>query len=369
MIKSISVSALKSIKELSIDCSRLNLFVGTNSSGKSTFLQALLLLKQHKLNGRYISLGDFREVRNYSLPNNSIKLEVTQTGTCQTEGLEYIEDKERDSYSADMYCVKSNGEHEPIEEAGDSFILSSDKFHYLSCHRIGVNDIYSKNMMDEKDFGIDGEYALAYLLKNEGENIDEELLVKDNSITNSLLEQVNYWLYNIVNMRLSIDDIKKTNYLQVKYNNNPANASSEALYCRPVNVGSGISYLISIIITCLGSEKDSVIIIENPEIHLHPKAQSRLCDFLYFVSKAERQIFVETHSDHKFNGIRAGVATSQIDRDDISVNFFALNKKYETESSSILFGENGNFTGTNKSMGLDDLFDQFDLDLDRMLGL
>lgn len=85
MIKSISVSALKSIKELSIDCSRLNLFVGTNSSGKSTFLQALLLLKQHKLNGRYISLGDFREVRNYSLPNNSIKLEVTQTGTCQTE--------------------------------------------------------------------------------------------------------------------------------------------------------------------------------------------------------------------------------------------------------------------------------------------
>ena len=187
--------------------------------------------------------------------------------------------------------------------------------------------------------------------------------MKDNSITNSLLEQVNYWLYNIVNMRLSIDDIKKTNYLQVKYNNNPANASSEALYCRPVNVGSGISYLISIIITCLGSEKDSVIIIENPEIHLHPKAQSRLCDFLYFVSKAERQIFVETHSDHIFNGIRAGVATSQIDRDDISVNFFALNKKYETESSSILFGENGNFTGTNKSMGLDDLFDQFDLDL------
>lgn len=90
--------------------------------------------------------------------------------------------------------------------------------------------------------------------------------------------------------------------------------------------------MISIIITCLGSEKDSVIIIENPEIHLHPKAQSRLCDFLYFVSKAERQIFVETHSDHIFNGIRAGVATSQIDRDDISVNFFALNKNMKQKA-------------------------------------
>ena len=68
MIKSVNVSAMKSIKEMKIDCKELNLFVGTNSSGKSTFLQALLLLKQHKLNGRYISLGDFREVRNYSLP-------------------------------------------------------------------------------------------------------------------------------------------------------------------------------------------------------------------------------------------------------------------------------------------------------------
>lgn len=51
MIKSVNVSAMKSIKEMKIDCKELNLFVGTNSSGKSTFLQALLLLKQHKLNG------------------------------------------------------------------------------------------------------------------------------------------------------------------------------------------------------------------------------------------------------------------------------------------------------------------------------
>ena len=369
MIKSINVSALKSIKEMNVDCKGLNLLVGTNSSGKSTFLQALLLLKQHKLNGRYISLGDFREVRNYSLPNNSIKIEIVQSHTCQTEVVEYIEDKERDTYNVDMYCLNSNGEHEKIEESSDSFIFNSNKFHYLSCHRIGVNDIYSKNMMDEKDFGIDGEYTLAYLLKNEGKNIDKELLVEDSGITSSLLDQVNYWLYYIVNMKLSINDIKKTNYLQVKYNNNPSNASSEALFCRPVNVGSGISYLISIIIACLGSEEEAVLIIENPEIHLHPKAQSRLCDFLYFVSKAKRQIFVETHSDHIFNGLRAGVATSQIAGDDISVNFFALNDRYETENSSIIFGANGNITGENKNMSLNDLFDQFDLDLDRMLGL
>lgn len=88
----------------------------------------------------------------------------------------------------------------------------------------------------------------------------QDLTVQDDTITNSLLEQVNYWMDYIVGTTLHISDIKKTNYLQVKYSNNPANASSEALYCRPANVGAGISYLISVIITCLGSEEKSVII-------------------------------------------------------------------------------------------------------------
>ena len=157
--------------------------------------------------------------------------------------------------------------------------------------------------------------------------------------------------------------------LQVKYNNNPANAVSEALYCRPVNVGSGISYLISIIILCLGAESDSVIIIENPEIHLHPKAQSKLCEFLYFVSQSGRQLFIETHSDHIFNGLRVGVANGSMNQEDISVNFFAMNEQYETQCNPIIFKEYGKIVGTNGDMDRDDLFDQFEIDLNRMFGL
>ena len=46
MIDKVHILALKSIKDLSVECSKLNLFVGTNSSGKSTFLHALLALTQ-----------------------------------------------------------------------------------------------------------------------------------------------------------------------------------------------------------------------------------------------------------------------------------------------------------------------------------
>lgn len=375
MIDKIRIVALKSIRDLEVKCSKLNLFVGTNSSGKSTFLQALLLLTQQELNGKYISIGDFREVRNYYMPNSPIRIEMLEKNKTKKVWIEFVEDKEKEAYSIrtswDEFSIldvmgMADGVIDPEQS---DFLFEEFGFHYLSCHRMGVNDIYTKNMLNESDFGIDGEYALAYLLKNESEPVANELVVEDLDVTNSLLEQVNYWLNYIVGTTLSINDLKKTNYLQVKYNNNPANASSEALYCRPINVGSGISYLISIIISCLGAENDSIIIIENPEIHLHPKAQSRLCDFLCFVSKSGRQLFVETHSDHIFNGLRVGVATEKILQEDVSINFFAMNEQYETRCNPIIFKEYGKIIGTNKDMDINDLFDQFEIDLNRMLGL
>lgn len=372
MISKVRVRALKSIRDLSVECSNFNLFVGTNSSGKSTFLQALLVAAQEELNGKYISLGEFREARNYSMLNSPIEIEITEKDKKLPAWIKFTENEEKEGYviekiSEEMLLNSSDTEYIDPEQ---SLLPEEDfYFHYLSCHRIGVDDIYKKNMMEETDFGIDGEYAFAYLLRNEESVVDEKLSVRKSDVTNSLLGQVNYWLDYIVGTTLSINDLKKTNYLQVKYNNNPANFSSDALYCRPVNVGSGISYLISILISCLGLEEGSIIIIENPEIHLHPKAQSRLCEFLYHVSKAGRQLFVESHSDHIFNGLRVGVAREEIKQEEITVNFFAMNEKYETQCNPVIFGEYGKITGTNGAMDIDDLFDQFEIDMDKMLGL
>ena len=376
MVSKIHVSALKSIKNLEIECSGLNLLVGRNSSGKSTFLQALLLYAQRKLDGKYISVGEFREARNYNMPNEKIRIELYEKNKTKPDWIEFIEDKENDSYNINScienYNLKSlknlMGKDNDLEEQAVCKFDDSN-FHYLSCHRIGVNDIYKKNMINETDFGIDGEYALAYLLKNEGETVKEDLIANDPNFTSTLLGQVNYWMNYIVDTSLLLTDLKKTNYLQVKYNNNPKNKLSDALYCRPINIGSGVSYLISIIISCLASNRKDVIIIENPEIHLHPKAQSRLCEFLYFISKTNRQIFVETHSDHIFNGLRVGIATKYMKQEDISVNFFALDEKNETQCNHIVFGDYGKVIGTNNNMDINDLFDQFDIDLDRMLGI
>lgn len=363
MIKRVHIMSLKSIKDMTVECAKLNLLTGTNSSGKSTFIQALLMLEQCDLNGRYVSIGEFREAKNYNAPSAAISIEAWLDN--EEEPVQVLFEEERGGGHGDYNVILRNG----VKAILDRGIPQLPQLHYLSCQRIGVSDVYLKGMAGQDEFGINGEYALSFLLKNADMPVRDSLIAPDQSITNSLLDQVNYWLRYIVGTTVSVSDIQKTNHLQVKYNNNPKNASSESMYCRPSNLGSGISYLISIVILCLGAEEGSILIIENPEIHLHPKAQSRLSDFLYFTSRAGVQLFVETHSDHIFNGLRVGVAEGKIRQEDLGINFLALNELYETQCNPIIFKEFGKVVGTNDSMDIRDLFDQFDIDLERMLGI
>ena len=193
-------------------------------------------------------------------------------------------------------------------------------------------------------------------MEHGSDELDENLIKSKNSYT--LLYQVNYWLKYIIGANINIENIVGTDIVKAQY------SIIEGISSRPKNVGSGISYLISILIMCLGSKKNDIIIIENPEIHLHPLSQSRLCQFLYFIGRSGRQLFVETHSDHFFNGIRAGIATNEMKNEDIKVLFFNLNEKNCTLSTEISFGKSGKILNP-----VDNLFDQFDIDLNKMLGL
>jgi predicted ATPase len=77
--------------------------------------------------------------------------------------------------------------------------------------------------------------------------------------------------------------------------------------------------LLSIII----SQSGDSIIIENPEAHLHPQAQSRLMEYLVSVSKKKNvQCFIETHSDHIVNGLLVALKESRLDVDDAQILFF-----------------------------------------------
>lgn len=67
-----------------------------------------------------------------------------------------------------------------------------------------------------------------------------------------------------------------------------------------------------------------MLIVENPEAHLHPAGQSRIGFFLAMMAKAGVQVVLETHSEHVINGIRIAALKLGMDTQDICINFFSI---------------------------------------------
>lgn len=347
MIDKLKIKNLKSINKLEMYLRNFNIFTGTNSSGKSTTIQALLLIAQnlengYGLNGPLVTIGEFREVKNYNVNDEKILISVYDSSE---------ENEVELSISEDGISILKND-----EKLTNKLNFANNKFHYLSCNRIGIKDIFHRNRTLYDGVGINGEYAMDYLSKFKLEPVDTEL-IKDHS-NYTLLAQVNWWLNYIVSATVRVESIIGTDAIKAEY------GIVDGRYSRPQNVGSGISYLISILVMGLSSNKEDIIIIENPEIHLHPLSQSRLCEFLYFVSHGDRQVIIETHSDHFFNAIRAGIATNEMKKEDILIEFFKLGSDNCTREYDISIGKYGAVENP-----IPNLFDQFQLDMDKMLGI
>lgn len=80
------------------------------------------------------------------------------------------------------------------------------------------------------------------------------------------------------------------------------------------HVGVGVSQVLPILLICLLAKTDDVIILEQPELHLHPKVQTRLADFFVSMNALDKQCVVETHSEYLINRLRYLVACADNDK-------------------------------------------------------
>jgi predicted ATPase len=89
------------------------------------------------------------------------------------------------------------------------------------------------------------------------------------------------------------------------------------------NVGYGISQVLPIIVEKLARSKNTVFAIQQPEVHLHPKAQAALGDFIYFANQNTNMIFfIETHSEYLINRFRLNVHRNKEKKSKSQVLFF-----------------------------------------------
>jgi predicted ATPase len=69
-------------------------------------------------------------------------------------------------------------------------------------------------------------------------------------------------------------------------------------------MGTGVSQVLPVIALCLLAPKNGVILLEEPELHLHPRIQQKLANFFLAVSESGRQVIVETHSEYLITRLR-----------------------------------------------------------------
>lgn len=356
MITKMGISGLKCFNNDEFKLKPFTLLTGMNSAGKSTFIQAILLAIQNitenatsPLNGKYITLGEYSEAKNYITNAKSIMI--------------YLENNFYERITIDI--KEDDGDIKCLIKSDNEKIISSRDFkyfygtiHYISSNRIGIQDVYDKNYSEDEEFGNKGEFAFNYYNKHK-RDILSDIIIKDAS-TKTLDGQLNYWLKYVLNCQLITEDIKGTDKIKVSYS-----YGNNTRAVRPKNIGTGLSYVISLMIAGLSSKKGDLLIIENPEIHLHPKAQSKITEFIAFLADKGIQFVIETHSDHVFNGIRKSIKKEIIKDDDVITYFFRIDESTLLCSPvQIIINEYGIIENHQKG-----LFDQFDDDLDELLGI
>jgi len=133
--------------------------------------------------------------------------------------------------------------------------------------------------------------------------------------------------------------------------------SSEWL--RPANIGYGLSYAFPLIVALLAAREGQIVVVDSPEAHLHPRAQSRMGQMLAHFATVGIQILVETHSDHVLSGIRLAVRNRLLDPNEVAIHFFS-GAKGEAESGVVspLIDVNGSLSAWPEGF-----FDQADNDL------
>ena len=377
MITKLEIANFKSHKNTKININNLTVLTGINSSGKSSVLQALLLLRQSFKKGRLSDGLDLNEplcevgfgedaLSRYATDNHIISFILYGENEEKMNFQFDVEGKYTDTF------IPKTGSR--IIELGKHSlgVLFSNEFQYISSSRwanINAYPIDSYAVVTEKQLSIkNGQGELvAHFLNYYGEDknfqiISDEILHPNNSNRN-LLEQVVEWEREI-SPRIGIKTNKKTDKFEVEYEYKGVGYNLPIQNIKSKNVGFGISYSLPVVVALLSAKPGALLIIENPEAHLHPRGQAKLAELMVLVAKNDVQIFVETHSDHIFNGIRKAISQKKIDKEKVKVHFFELNEENISESTEIQLSEKGRILNYKKG-----LFDQFDEDLDTLLEL
>lgn len=371
MINRIELKDFKIHAKLDLQLGGLTILTGQNGMGKSSMIQSLLLLRQSynqqesikgiNLKGDLADLGGAYDVVCQSSTDGIIGISL-----CLTEGTNL-----NFSFSSD---VEEHDTFLPTIVAGaqqgdvDKCALFTNNFQYISAFRLGPQKGYERDtniVQYQKQISkINGqcEYAVHYL-SYYGKKIHclPEFLIGD-KVDDTLESQVQYWMqYVSPRVSVNIEPAGADFKLNYKFSREGQPMTTEM---SAVNVGYGVTYVLPILVAILSAIPGSLIIIENPEAHIHPRAQAELMKLIMRAVKAGVQIIIETHSDHIMNGALVAIAKDSSCLDFVKAYYFERDDATHTSVPTMLdILKDGRVM--NPPQGF---FDQIDIDMRTLMG-
>ncbi|MFZ1633907.1 MAG: DUF3696 domain-containing protein [Chitinophagales bacterium] len=340
MIQSVEIKNFKSIKQKFFPLRNLNVLLGLNGMGKSSFIQTLLALKQSQNlvrgrldlnNNQYVNLGNTKDVLYQYSKQQDLTFEI-KFASANNLNLQFKYEPEADYFLAKPEDQNVYGE---LDKKIFAESLFTDNFQYLNANRIEPTSVNAKNfsaVVNRKNIGNHGEFTAHFIEVFNGDDVKfENLLHKDSVskdtvtgkdiINKTLINQINLWMGEIspnVNVRTTTIS---SDFVLLEFVFKQPNFGNTNRY-KPENVGFGISYGLPVVVSLLSAKPGELIIIENPESHIHPRGQAELGKLIAKVAMNDVQVIVETHSDHILNGIRVAVKENQISENKVALFYF-----------------------------------------------
>lgn len=376
MIRQIELGMFKCFELLKLPLSNLTLLTGGNASGKSSVLQALVLLHQtmreHEwssrlmLNGNAVALGTVADIVDKVNGRTSIEIGIRD----DTNQYHWVFAGERSDMSMTVKSIRVGEGVDcnqellqhllPYSSQDDSPAVARHlkNLTYVTAERIGPRDVYGlADPQSASVVGPAGEHAVSVLHQGRDVEVNARLVLAGTPPTR--LRQVEARLQTFFpGCGLEVQQVPQANAVRLGLR-----TSEGTSFHRPIHVGFGITQVLPIIVAALSASQGDLLLIENPEVHLHPSGQAAMGHFLSEVARSGVQVIIESHSDHVLSGIRRAVKSSLLEHEQVAIHFFRPRSAEGSQVFSPQMDRNGAI-----DFWPDGFFDQFDKDATHFAG-
>ena len=286
--------------------------------------------------------------------NNSYQLSINTSNfedeikslqiSCQAPFNSYSfpkESKKNKESKENIYLYYNNLALSNLEQSFENLFQN---LYYLGPVREYPSRTYRWSGEKPQDVGKRGEWTIAALLA--AQKSDPEILKKIAS-----------WLREL-NLIHSFDIqpiVAHRQEYEVKIRRTP-NSSEVSL----TDVGFGVSQILPVLVLCYYVPEGASIILEQPEIHLHPSAQMGLADILIEVSKTRKlQIILESHSEHLLRRLQRRIAEEKFSNEDVALYFCSTDQEGKSNLTPLEVDKFGNINNWPDNFFGDEMGDLF----------